>query len=98
MPTASLLPQSGCCSKLRGQWQLVLLDHGLYRQLDDSFRLEYAGLWHSLVFAGKPWSYRCQSAGSLPCVVMPQHLLQPPPCVPPPLLQMRRASGGTAAQ
>ncbi|KAL4448834.1 hypothetical protein ABPG77_007551 [Micractinium sp. CCAP 211/92] len=35
----------------RGKWQLVLLDHGLYRQLDDAFRLEYAGLWHSLVFA-----------------------------------------------
>ncbi len=28
-------------------------DHGLYRQLDDAFRLEYAGLWHSLVFAGE---------------------------------------------
>ncbi|KAL4422859.1 hypothetical protein ABPG75_009056 [Micractinium tetrahymenae] len=35
----------------RGKWQLVLLDHGLYRRLDDHFRLEYAGLWHSLVFA-----------------------------------------------
>lgn len=47
------LCQAGCCSKPRGQWQLVLLDHGLYRRLDDSFRLEYAGLWHSLVFAGE---------------------------------------------
>jgi aarF domain-containing kinase len=37
----------------KGKWQLVLLDHGLYRQLDDSFRLEYAGLWHALVFAGE---------------------------------------------
>ena len=36
-----------------GGWQLVLLDHGLYRELDDSFRLEYAGLWRSLIFAGK---------------------------------------------
>ncbi len=36
----------------KGSWQLVLLDHGLYRQLPDDFRLEYAGLWHSLVFAG----------------------------------------------
>ncbi|GAB4820114.1 hypothetical protein N2152v2_007160 [Parachlorella kessleri] len=34
-----------------GGWQLVLLDHGLYRELDDSFRLEYAGLWRSLIFA-----------------------------------------------
>ncbi len=31
--------------------QLVLLDHGLYRELKDDFRLEYAGLWRSLVFA-----------------------------------------------
>ncbi|KAI3430556.1 hypothetical protein D9Q98_005149 [Chlorella vulgaris] len=38
-------------AQFKGKWQLVLLDHGLYRQLDDSFRLEYAGLWHSLVFA-----------------------------------------------
>ena len=43
--------------KPKGKWQLVLLDHGLYRQLDDSFRLEYAGLWHSLVFAGG-WALR----------------------------------------
>ncbi len=52
-PHLPIPPQSGCCSKPRGQWQLVLLDHGLYRQLDDSFRLQYAGLWHSLVFAGE---------------------------------------------
>jgi aarF domain-containing kinase len=32
-------------------WQLVLLDHGLYRRLDDAFRLEYAHLWRSLIFA-----------------------------------------------
>ncbi|EFN51969.1 hypothetical protein CHLNCDRAFT_32749 [Chlorella variabilis] len=37
--------------KAKGRWQLVLLDHGLYRRLTDDFRLEYAGLWHSLVFA-----------------------------------------------
>lgn len=36
----------------RAGWQLVLLDHGLYRKLDDKFRLEYAGLWRSLIFAG----------------------------------------------
>ena len=34
-----------------GAWQLVLLDHGLYRQLDDGLRLEYAGLWRSLIHA-----------------------------------------------
>lgn len=30
----------------------MLLDHGLYRRLDDQFRLEYAGLWRSLIFGG----------------------------------------------
>lgn len=33
-----------------GQWQLVLLDHGLYRQIDDHVRHHYAGLWRSLIF------------------------------------------------
>ena len=33
----------------RNQPQLVLLDHGLYRELDDTFRLEYCRLWRSLV-------------------------------------------------
>ena len=27
------------------QAELVLLDHGLYRTIDDRLRLEYAGLW-----------------------------------------------------
>lgn len=31
--------------------QLVLLDHGLYKEISDAFRLEYAGLWRSLIFA-----------------------------------------------
>lgn len=30
----------------------MLLDHGLYRRLDDQFRVEYAGLWRSLIFGG----------------------------------------------
>lgn len=33
--------------------QLVLLDHGLYRQIDDTFRMEYAALWRALIFADK---------------------------------------------
>ncbi|KAF0852782.1 mitochondrial ubiquinone biosynthesis ABC1 superfamily member ubiquinone biosynthesis protein UbiB [Andalucia godoyi] len=33
--------------------QLVLLDHGLYRQLDDDFRLEYANLWLNLLLKDK---------------------------------------------
>ncbi|KAL3145108.1 hypothetical protein ABBQ38_001717 [Trebouxia sp. C0009 RCD-2024] len=34
-----------------GQLQLVLLDHGLYRQITDEFRKSYALLWQSLIFA-----------------------------------------------
>ena len=34
-----------------GRPRLVLLDHGLYREIDDAFRLEYAALWRSLIFA-----------------------------------------------
>lgn len=30
---------------------LVLLDHGLYKQLDDDFRIQYAHLWRSLMKA-----------------------------------------------
>lgn len=33
--------------------QLVLLDHGLYRQIDDDFRREYAALWRALILADK---------------------------------------------
>lgn len=33
-----------------GHWQLVLLDHGLYRQIADDVRHHYAGLWRSLIF------------------------------------------------
>jgi aarF domain-containing kinase len=38
---------------MNGRTQLVLLDHGLYRQIDDAFREQYAGLWRALVFADK---------------------------------------------
>jgi aarF domain-containing kinase len=46
--------------------QLVLLDHGLYRRIDDDFRLEYAALWRALVFADVPGierSSRAMNAG-----------------------------------
>lgn len=33
-----------------GKPQLVLLDHGLYRPLDDAFRVRYARLWRALIF------------------------------------------------
>jgi len=34
--------------------QIVLLDHGLYRQLDDEFRMNYCHLWKALVTFNKP--------------------------------------------
>lgn len=34
--------------------QIVLLDHGLYRQLDDTFRMNYCRLWKALVTFSKP--------------------------------------------
>ena len=34
----------------RGRPQLVLLDHGLYKQLSEDLRLNYAGLWQALIF------------------------------------------------
>ncbi len=43
-------PLSQQAGPLPGQWQLVLLDHGLYRQIDDTIRHHYAGLWMSLIF------------------------------------------------
>ena len=33
--------------------QLVLLDHGLYKQLSEELRLEYAGLWQALIFGNE---------------------------------------------
>ena len=32
-----------------GKPQLVLLDHGLYRKLDNDFRKNYTRLWQALV-------------------------------------------------
>jgi hypothetical protein len=49
-----------------GKAQLVLLDHGLYRQIDDDFRREYAALWRALIFADKQGIKRhaeCMNAG-----------------------------------
>lgn len=34
----------------KGRPQLVLLDHGLYKQLTEELRLNYAGLWQALIF------------------------------------------------
>ena len=35
--------------KENGLEQLVLLDHGLYRELDESFRNTFCGLWKALL-------------------------------------------------
>ena len=35
----------------KGKPQIVLVDHGLYKQLDDDFRLNYAVLWKSIMMA-----------------------------------------------
>ena len=34
-----------------GKPEMVLVDHGLYKQLDDGFRVDYAQLWKSLMMA-----------------------------------------------
>jgi aarF domain-containing kinase len=51
-------------SKQTGQAQLVLLDHGLYRELDEPFRRDYACLWKSLLMADIKGIYTaCQNLG-----------------------------------
>ena len=49
--------------------QLVLLDHGLYRRIDDAFRLEYAALWAALLRGDREGIKRHSAgmnAGALP--------------------------------
>lgn len=38
----------------QGRAQLVLLDHGLIRPLDDKLRITYARLWRAIIFADEP--------------------------------------------
>ena len=52
----------------RAQPQLVLLDHGLYKQLPDALRLEYAGLWQALVFGDEAVSDSFSHIVSLSCM------------------------------
>jgi len=45
--------------------QMVLLDHGLYKQIDDKFRLDYCRLWKALVFADiKNIKHYCMKMGA----------------------------------
>ncbi|GIL43460.1 hypothetical protein Vafri_933 [Volvox africanus] len=48
--------------KVDGHGQLVLLDHGLYKSYTDSFRLAYAALWRSLIFADEAGIKRYSAA------------------------------------
>ena len=51
----------------RARPQLVLLDHGLYKQLPDDLRLEYAGLWQALVFGDEAVSDLVSHIASISC-------------------------------
>eukprot|EP00741_Cyanophora_paradoxa_P012085 tig00020592_g11677.t1 len=50
----------------RAEAQLVLLDHGLYRELEDSFRLDYARLWKALIVRDMPGIKRYSAALGAP--------------------------------
>jgi aarF domain-containing kinase len=58
--------------------QLVLLDHGLYKTIDDQFRADYAALWRSLIFAGgrQAWALRL---GPPSPHFLPARILSPTP-------------------
>ncbi len=48
----------------RGKPQVILFDHGLYKQLDEEFRMTYAKLWKSLLIADvKGIKESCSSLG-----------------------------------
>ncbi|KAI8819703.1 ABC1 family-domain-containing protein [Fimicolochytrium jonesii] len=48
-------------------FEIILLDHGLYRQLSNAFRLDYAHLWASILAGNEPdillYSYKLFSYG-----------------------------------
>lgn len=51
--------------KGHGRFELFLLDHGLYRQLDDNFRQSYCKLWKGLVLRrGSDVEEACQELGT----------------------------------
>lgn len=67
--------------KKNGKPELVLLDHGLYRQITDEFRIEYAGElsrslqgmlrvchsgWHSPMYMGGGYTSVVFTAASMP--------------------------------
>ena len=54
-----------------GPAELILLDHGLYRPLDDGFRLAYARLWRALVAGDVPGIYEAAEAMGTPAETAP---------------------------
>lgn len=46
--------------------QLVLLDHGLYRQLSESTRVNYANFWRALIFQDEPKAIEYATALGVP--------------------------------
>jgi aarF domain-containing kinase len=51
-------------SKRTGKPQMVLIDHGLYRELDPTFQRDYACLWKSLLIADIKGIYQaCKNLG-----------------------------------
>lgn len=64
----------------KGKPQLVLLDHGLYRQLDDDFRRNYTRLWQAMILCdeGKIEQYcRRLNAGELYTLLAAMLTLRP---------------------
>lgn len=50
--------------KGKGHPQIVLLDHGLYRELDDEFRTDYCRLWQSILLSDEAKiEYYCRKMG-----------------------------------
>lgn len=41
-----------------GRPQLVLLDHGLYRELTEQFRVDHCRLWKAMIFKDIPGVWR----------------------------------------
>lgn len=48
----------GSASVARGPWQLVILDHGMYRRLSPSFRQGYCSLWEAMLVRDEQLGHR----------------------------------------
>lgn len=82
-----------------GQPQLVLLDHGLYKELDEPFRLCYSALWRALVLADVPTINKCcatLNAGDLAPLLAAMLVNKPWDQINNPELDSLRADGDDA--